>query len=161
MESLRVALIAPPYPLEEAPSPPLGVSYVASAFEKAGADVRIFDYIISQYTPEKLKRSLDVFQPHIIGGTSVTMNFPQAAAIMCTAKHFSPHALVVMGGPHVSFDAVNTLTTYPEIDLIVMGEGETTIREIVDQFRGRQSWSQIKGISYRNNGSIQVTNPRN
>ena len=46
---MRVAIVAPPYPLEEAPAPPLGVTYVAAAFEKAGAEVRIFDYIVSGY----------------------------------------------------------------------------------------------------------------
>jgi len=34
---MRIAIIAPPYPLEEIPSPPLGVTYVAAAFEAAGA----------------------------------------------------------------------------------------------------------------------------
>ena len=48
---MRVAIIASPYPLEEAPAPPLGLTYVAAAFERAGADVRIFDYIVSRYTP--------------------------------------------------------------------------------------------------------------
>ena len=48
---MRIALIASPYPLEEAPSPPLGLSYVAAACEAAGATVRVFDFIVSRYTP--------------------------------------------------------------------------------------------------------------
>ena len=60
---MRVAVIAPPYPLEEAPAPPLGVTYVAAAFESAGAEVRIFDYIVSEYSAEKLKAQLDEFRP--------------------------------------------------------------------------------------------------
>ncbi len=47
---MRVAVIAAPYPLEEFPSPPLGIAYVAAAFEAAGCEVRIFDYIISCYS---------------------------------------------------------------------------------------------------------------
>ena len=53
---MRIALIAPPYPLEEAPSPPLGLCYLAASCEAAGHEVAIFDYIISQFTPEKLHR---------------------------------------------------------------------------------------------------------
>jgi len=34
---------------------------VAAAFERAGATVRIFDYIVSLYSPEKLKAQLDAF----------------------------------------------------------------------------------------------------
>lgn len=157
---MKVTIIAPPYPLEEAPSPSLGLSYVASAFENAGAEVRVIDYIVSEYTPEKLKRSLDEFQPDIIGATAVTMNFPVAADIIITAKKYAPKAITMMGGPHVSFDAVNTLNTYPEIDVIVIGEGERTIEEIVDFFNGRRNWPEIKGIAYRRNGLVEITEPR-
>ncbi|HON62715.1 MAG TPA: B12-binding domain-containing radical SAM protein, partial [Deltaproteobacteria bacterium] len=72
---MRIALIASPYPLEEAPSPPLGLSYVAAACEAAGATVRVFDFIVSRYTPEKLAAALDSFRPDAVGAASVTMNF--------------------------------------------------------------------------------------
>ncbi|MBN1662848.1 MAG: cobalamin-dependent protein [Deltaproteobacteria bacterium] len=157
---MRAAIIAPPYPLAEAPSPSLGVSYVASAFEQAGADVLVIDYIVQQYTPDKLKRTLDEFQPDIIGSTAVTMNFPVAAKIMTEAKKVAPHAVAIMGGPHVSFDVVNTLKTYGELDFIVIGEGEATIREMVDQFRGGGNWTAVKGIAFRRNGEIVMTGHR-
>lgn len=156
----RVAIIAPPYPLEEAPSPPLGASYVAAAFEEAGAEVRIMDYIVEQYTPEKLKRVLHEYEPHIIGATSVTMNFPVAAKIMQEARKIAPRAITMMGGPHVSFDAVNTLNSYPEIDIAVMGEGEATIKEIVRCFDGDGEWSKIKGLAIRKDGVVKITAPR-
>ena len=48
---MRVLLIAPPYPLEENSAPHLGLCYAAAAFEAAGGDVRIIDYIFQRYTP--------------------------------------------------------------------------------------------------------------
>ena len=90
--TVRVAIVAPPYPLEEAPAPPLGVTYVAAAFEAAGAEVRIFDYIVSRYTPEKLRAQLDDFRPDVVGATSVTLNFPGAAEIVCDGQTASPLA---------------------------------------------------------------------
>ena len=157
---MRVAIIAPPYPLEEAPAPPLGVSYVAAAFEAAGCRVKIIDYIVSRYTPEKLRAELDAFGPDIVGGTSVTMNFPVAADIMQTAKRHRPSALTVMGGPHVSFDADRTLETYPEIDLLVLGEGERTIMELVPLLEDRSRWRGIKGLAFRQDGEVVMTGPR-
>ena len=157
---MRVAIIAPPYPLEEAPAPPLGVSYVAAAFEAAGCQVKIIDYIVSKYTPEKLKAELDAFEPDIVGATSVTMNFPVAADIVRTAKRHCPSILTVMGGPHVSFDAFRTLETYPEIDLLVLGEGERTIMELVPFLEDRSRWPDIRGLAFRNKGNIVVTEPR-
>ena len=135
---MRVAIIAPPYPLEEAPAPPLGVTYVAAAFEAAGAEVKILDYIVNRYTPEKLKAELDAFQPDAVGATSVTLNFYGAADIVRTAKRHNPDIVTMMGGPHVSFDAENTLKAYPEIDLIVRGEGEQTIAEMTSRLHDRE-----------------------
>ncbi len=63
---MRIALIAPPYPLSEAPSPPLGISYVAATCIETGAEVAVFDYIVSRYTPEKLHRDIDSFQPEVV-----------------------------------------------------------------------------------------------
>ncbi|MEK7243821.1 MAG: cobalamin B12-binding domain-containing protein [Thermodesulfobacteriota bacterium] len=128
---MRVAIVAPPYPLEEAPAPPLGVTYVAAAFEAAGAEVRIFDYIVSRYTPEKLRAQIDAFHPDVLCGSSVTLNFPGAAEIVCEAKRHRPSLITLMGGPHVSFSAERTLNDYPGIDLIVAGEGERTIAELM------------------------------
>jgi anaerobic magnesium-protoporphyrin IX monomethyl ester cyclase len=157
---VRVAIIAPPYPLEEAPSPPLGISYVAAAFEQSGAEVRVIDYIISRYTPEKLKRELAEFQPQVLGSTSVTMNFAAAADIVRTAKKIDPSLITLMGGPHVSFDVINTMKNYPEIDMLVIGEGEKTISELVDHFQGRGNRADIQGIAFQENGNIIQTGKR-
>lgn len=157
---MKVAVIASPYPLEEAPAPPLGIAYVAAAFESAGADVQIFDYIVSRYSPEKLRRQLEAFQPDVVGAGSVTLNFPPAAEILQTVKRMNPDILTVMGGPHVSFDAPNTLTKYQGIDLVVLGEGEKTIAELTASGFKKAAFSGIRGIAYRENGSIQMTAPR-
>ncbi|MBW2595355.1 MAG: B12-binding domain-containing radical SAM protein [Deltaproteobacteria bacterium] len=157
---MKVAVIAPPYPLEEAPAPPLGVSYVAAAFEAAGCHVKIIDYIVSRYTPEKLKKELDAFEPDVVGSTSVTMNFPAAADIIRTAKRHRPSILTIMGGPHVSFAVADTLETYPEIDMLVVGEGEKTIMELVPHMIERGSWPDIKGLAFRQGGGIVVTEQR-
>jgi len=157
---LKVALIAPPYPLEETPSAPLGLCYVAAAFEKAGAKVIILDYIVRKYFPEKLIEELSLFQPDVIGATSVTMNFQKAVSIIKTAKEKFPSSITMMGGPHVSFDYKNTLMQYPEVDLIVVGEGEQTIAELVPVLGDQSAWQTIKGVAYRDNSAIVFTGER-
>jgi anaerobic magnesium-protoporphyrin IX monomethyl ester cyclase len=149
---MKVALIAPPYPLEEFPSPPLGICYVAAACEAAGADVKIFDYIVGQYTPEKLKKQLDEFEPDIVGSTSVTLNFTKAAEIIQTVKKLRPFIVTMMGGPHVSFSAEATLDQYPEIDVVFVGEAERSLQQWLPVYQNRSSWCLIKGIAYLNEG---------
>ncbi len=157
---MRIAVIAPPYPLEEMPSPPLGVTYVAAAFEAAGADVKIFDYIVSAYSKDNLERQLKSFQPDVVGSTSVTMNFYEAQQILRDVKSYNPEIITIMGGPHVSFTAEDTLRKYPEIDLIVIGEGEDTIAELTPVLKKQNKWRDIRGIAYRQNGEIVSTGKR-
>jgi anaerobic magnesium-protoporphyrin IX monomethyl ester cyclase len=157
---MRIAIVAPPYPLEEMPSPPLGVTYVAAAFEAAGAEVKIFDYIVSAYSREKLEGQLASFQPQAVGSTSVTMNFYEAQQILCDVKNYNPEIITMMGGPHVSFTAADTLRQYPEIDLIVIGEGEDTIAELTPVIKNRNKWRDIRGIAYRSGDEIIITGKR-
>jgi len=157
---MKIAIIAPPYPLEEAPSPPLGVTYVAAACEQAGCEVRIFDYIVRRYTKEKLAAELDEFAPDVVGATSVTMNFKGAAAIIQDVKRHNPAIITMMGGPHVSYDWANTLKNYPEIDLIVVGEGEETLRELLPVIQDRAAWDTVRGIAFRKDGQTHFTGVR-
>ncbi len=60
----------------------------------------------------------------------------------------------------MTFDYKNTLNQYPEIDLIVVGEGEDTIRELVQKGRDRRNWSQIKGIAYTQDKNVFFTGER-
>jgi len=146
--------------MEECPAPPLGITYVAAAFEAAGADVKIIDYIVSRYSSEKLRNELALFKPHVVGATSVTMNFHMASHIMKDVKEYDPTIITIMGGPHVSFDTLNTLEGCPEIDLIVMGEGEKTITELVDCQMERGKWPEIKGLAFLQNGKVIHTGTR-
>jgi len=157
---MRVAVIAPPYPLEEGPAPPLGVCYVAAAFEAAGAEVRIFDYVVSRSGPEKLRDQLDAFRPHVVGATSVTMNFSAAADLVSQVKAYAPYVVTLMGGPHVSFAARQTLEQYPGIDCIVMGEGEATIADLYPRIHDPDSWDEVPGITFRAAGRITTTQAR-
>jgi radical SAM superfamily enzyme YgiQ (UPF0313 family) len=157
---MKVAVIASPYPLEEAPAPPLGVTYIAAAFEAAGAEVKVLDYIVSRYSPEKLAQELEAFQPDFVGGTSVTMNFPAAAAIIQKVKEINPSVVTAMGGPHVTFDAENTLRSYPGIDLLVLGEGERTVAELLPVIRDREAWPEVKGIAFLDDNRFVRTDPR-
>jgi radical SAM superfamily enzyme YgiQ (UPF0313 family) len=66
----------------------------------------------------------------------------------------------MMGGPHVSFDIKDTFSMLPELDLIVVGEGEQTLMELVPLMDDRDAWHGIKGIAFCKDDTIVVTDPR-
>jgi radical SAM superfamily enzyme YgiQ (UPF0313 family) len=88
------------------------------------------------------------------------MNFKGAAAIIQDAKRHNPAIITMMGGPHVSYDWANTLKNYPEIDLIVVGEGEETLRELLPVIRDQAVWDTVKGIAFRKDGQTHFTGVR-
>lgn len=157
---MRIVLIAPPYPLQQAPSPPLGLCYVAAACLAQGAEVKILDFIVAPWSPEILQKNFEDFPPDVIGITSVTMTAPEAVEILRAAKKIRPQALCFMGGPHATFDAENLLNDTPELDLIVLGEGEATLAELVPRLRNPEAWKDIPGLAFRGKESLVFTPKR-
>ena len=119
---MRVLLINPFYPISETPSPPLGLAYLASALPEAGIEVEILDLVVFPYSRSRLRTLLERFKPHIVEITAVTMTFNNAIKVIQDVKGINPDILTVMGGPHVSFCARDTLKFYPELDIITIGK---------------------------------------
>ena len=152
----RVLLINPYYPITETPSPPLGLAYLAGALEEAGVSVQILDLVVTPKTPTTLAAAMNRFQPDMVGVTAVTMNVETAFTLIREVREIAPDVLTVMGGPHVTFSTDATLAAVPELDLIVRGEGERTLLELLDESDpGR--WEAIPGLAFRENGKIRHT----
>jgi anaerobic magnesium-protoporphyrin IX monomethyl ester cyclase len=157
---MRFLLINPYYPISETPSPPLGLACLAAALESAGIDVRILDFVVFPYSKKRLEKELQQFDPQMIGVTAVTMSVDNALTVVQDVKSIAPEILTVMGGPHVTFCAPETMAAYEAIDFIVLGEGEETIVELSNALQKREHWGNIKGLAYREACQIKTTGPR-
>lgn len=156
--TMNCLLINPFYPISETPSPPLGLAYLAAALESAKCPVKILDFVVYPYGKPFLENEMNEFSPHIVGVTSVTMNFNVAIKIIQDVKRIDPEVITVMGGPHVTFCSQETLAAYPELDIVVLGEGEDTLVRLAQSTR--KDWPEIDGIVYRNNDRIHTTQPK-
>jgi len=154
-KNMRTLLINPPYAFSEIPIMPMGIAYIAGVLEHTGNEVQILDLMVSKYSKEKIKRRLEEYQPDIVGVTSVTMNYPIASDILNYCKTVSEDTMTVIGGPHVTFCPVETLNEAPWIDIVVRGEGEQTMLDIVSGKR----LDDIDGIAFRSDG-IRLTSER-
>jgi anaerobic magnesium-protoporphyrin IX monomethyl ester cyclase len=96
----------------------------------------------------------------MLAGVSVMAagQFPRARTICQQVRRTVPHALTVVGGAHVSQFPREILENCPEIDFVVLGEGEEQAYACAQYARTRQSppaWPD--GIAYRNgDGAITV-----
>jgi radical SAM superfamily enzyme YgiQ (UPF0313 family) len=100
-------------------------------------------------------RDFDLF-----GFSTVCSSYPLTLRIAAEAKRAHPRSVVVLGGPQASVVDVSTLRAYPSIDLVVRGEAEQTLPDLVDALAGNRPLAAIPGITFRRNedGEI-VRNP--
>jgi len=154
---MRTLLVNPPYPFSEIPIMPMGLSYLGSVLERSGHEVRLLDLLVSRYSKEKIKNKIEEYQPDIVGVTSVTLNYPIASDILKYTKSVDKDIITIIGGPHVTFAPVETLTEAPWIDVVVKGEGEMTMLDLVNG----KKLADIDGIAYRDKANgIKQTRER-
>ena len=100
-------------------------------------------------------RDFDLF-----GFSTVCSSYPVTLRIAAEVKRAHPKSVVVLGGPQASVVDVSTLRAYPFVDLVVRGEAEQTLPDLVDALAGSGSLAAIPGITFRRDedGEI-VRNP--
>lgn len=161
----RVLLINPPWVLGEDKNlwkgvascwPSLGLAYIAAVLEKFGHTVFYLDCSAEHYTVGETEDVLKKYKDlDYIGLTATTPLINNALAIAQFAKNFSPKVKIVLGGVHPSVMPVAVLDN-PQVDFVVIDEGEITMRELVE---GKDP-SEILGLYFKKNGQIIKNLPR-
>ncbi len=95
------------------------------------------------------------------GFSTVCSSYPLTLRIAAEVKRAHPRAMVVLGGPQASVVDVATLRAFPWVDLIVRGEAEQTLPELIDALAGQSSIESVPGITFRRNGDIERGVERN
>lgn len=140
--------------------PPLGLAYLASSLIKEGFDVEIIDGYAWNYSVSDIENILRKKDFKIIGITATTLSFDIATKILKLSKEINSNCITIMGGPHTTALATETLKNYPFIDIIIRGEGEGTIVDLLNKIEKRKGYSDIKGISYRRERQIKNNSDR-
>ncbi|HEU4400956.1 MAG TPA: radical SAM protein [Candidatus Polarisedimenticolia bacterium] len=140
---------------------PLGLGSINALLRREGFDARLAN--LSEWSWTRVARFLVTEKPDLFGVSVFTFNRHEAMRLAGLARAANPRCLVVAGGPHATHMAGHLLEHYPQVDLVVRGEGEETMLEIArEQARGifDRSWSSIRGLSYRANGAVVDTPDR-
>jgi radical SAM superfamily enzyme YgiQ (UPF0313 family) len=153
----RILLVNPPYPVDDCPSPPLGLMSLGAYLENNGYDVMIDDLVVNSFARERAERIAAEFSPGFIGITGATMNIKKSLEALSLYRELLPGAVTIAGGPHVTFDAEAVLRDNPRLDFVVRGEGELTLEELLSAVRGDRDYSKINGLSFRK-GAANIHN---
>lgn len=164
---MKVLFVEPPkdiwFVMGEYLPPPFGIIQLAAYLEREVKDVeiKVLDCNAQQVDWKNMEKKVESFNPDIVASSALaTCNTYLVARTLATAKKVNPNILTVAGGQHFTATAEESLKMYPEIDIIVRGEGEQTFAELAKKASKNSSFSRIKGISSRHNNEIRQNPPR-
>lgn len=135
-------------------SPPLGLASLAGTLQAAGFGVRIVDGCRTGWAG--VKAELETCRPDLVGITCLTPGRKKALACARLAREILGQCTVVLGGAHPTLMYRQLLENYPEVDLVVVGEGELALLEIA---RGEPP-EKIAGVASRGPGGAVVFTER-
>ena len=152
----KVLLFFPSYRSLEA-APPLALLALAPLLEERGYSVDIIDSTIEPGYKERILEQLD---EAICLGVSIVTGpmIDEAIEVALAVKEKQPDFPVVLGGWHPSTRARQSLEA-PYVDVVVRGQGERTLLEIVDCFAEGRELEGVSGCSYKTSSGEVIENP--
>ncbi|MGE5472139.1 MAG: B12-binding domain-containing radical SAM protein [Bacteroidota bacterium] len=138
--------------------PPIGIMQLASWLEKFGHCVQLHD-CLGPYAPPTIAENAEIVlatDPEMVGFSATTSGFMDAFEIAAHIRQRRPEIRIVFGNVHVSSLGAPILEHFPEIDYLVIGEGEGAMLDLADG----KPLSEIGNLVYRNAQGKIVANPR-
>jgi anaerobic magnesium-protoporphyrin IX monomethyl ester cyclase len=158
---MKILFVEPPkhfwFVMGEYLPPPLGILELAGYLDSKipGLEIEVLDCQATSLDWDGLENHIERSRPDIVASSSLaTCNAYTTVRAVATAKAVNPDILTIVGGQHFTATATESLRSYPEIDVIVRGEGERTMADLVNAVKDSKPLTDIRGISFRHDGEI-------
>ena len=106
---------------------PLGLEYITASIQDLAEDINIVDMELEKHP---FQYFLDLFHPDLVGITMSATDHDEGLHLARIAKDNG--ATTVLGGYHPTA-IPGELLSHPQVDVIVRGEGELTMKELVQK----------------------------
>jgi len=105
----------------------------------------------------------DLYQakPDVIGFSSYIWNIEETLKVVNMLKKVDPSILIVLGGPEVTYDTAEWMEKHPDVDFIVIGEGEQTFKQLLHEIAAAKEYRNVSGIAFRESGVVKITQQMN
>jgi radical SAM superfamily enzyme YgiQ (UPF0313 family) len=140
---------------------PMGLGYIAAVLEKASHDVEIYAQDFHHYPNDHLTGYLDNNHFDAIG-VSLIAGYYQYRKLLALSKAINgskDRPIYIIGGygptPEPEFFLKKT-----QADVVVMGEGEDTVVELMAAIANKSSFKSIPGIAYREGDKVYINDRR-
>jgi len=134
----------------------LAIRYIQVYGEKKGLAIEYCEYTINQsldYILDEIMKQ----EPNVVGFSCYLWNIEMVIKLVQMIHLIRPETKIILGGPEVSYNPVIWMTTYPEIDYIISGEGEIPTLDLLSclEKNDEDALIQIGSLSYRDEGFIK------
>ena len=164
---MRILLVYPHFlnpriHMEDVRPLPIGLYYIGASLKADGFEVALLN---AQELPQRqatIEKHLADFRPDVVGLSIQHANRWGGLEIARWAKAANPQVTTVFGGVGASYLWELLLTHFPEVDYVVIGEGEQTFRELLQHLQAdnRSAASVIPGLALRRDGRVFRTPER-
>ena len=137
---------------------PTGLSYLHACLKEAGHDSVLANF--SAWPTSRINRELLKLKPDFIGISQWTHNRHISLELARLCRNTLPRSTIIMGGGHATFCYEDILTVDSPVDVVVIGEGESSLIELVARPPSESEWQSIEGLAFRSKKTIVVTPPR-
>jgi len=139
----------------------VGMLFVVSALEKAGFQVSFQEHLLNYRLSfqDELEGLIVRVDPasKFIGIGCHSVHLPFVVMVSRELKRLFPDKKIILGGVGPSAVAHDLLKKFDYIDVVVIGEAEETIVEVL---RNWDSLGKINGIAYRDKNRVFMNQPR-
>jgi anaerobic magnesium-protoporphyrin IX monomethyl ester cyclase len=135
----------------------VGLAQLAACLEQADIPVEILDANALEIGWDGLEAAIVEKDADLIGITVYTPYVPEVSRAVCVARQAAPQALIVLGGPHVTFTVEETLDMMPQVDVVVRGEGDQIVVDLARTLAAGDGLECVPGINFRRDGGLAAT----
>ncbi|MBR1617415.1 radical SAM protein, partial [bacterium] len=142
--------------LPSAPNVPLDMMTLSAVAKRFGYQTKFKDYSLVGENVHDFIRDLRDFKPDFLIINVASSNLDEDLSILEEAHDILDKTFVIAKGTAFNFHAYSIMQKYPDIDIVLKGEGEDALAEILSY----KYLKDIKGIVYQVNNAIFATPPR-
>ena len=138
---------------------PIGLSYVASAIDRAGFDLEIIDIDANRYSSGALEEHIAGKSFDVAAMGCIVTGYKYVKELAATVRRLNEQATIIVGNS-VGSSIPRILLDNTEADIVVMGEGDVTIVDLLDHLADRRPIEGVSGICFKAAGKVVSTPAR-
>lgn len=156
---MKILLINPPLNFKlimHPPMPPYGLALIAAVLEKEGHQVNILDIDALKLSKKEVQKRLLYTDYDVVGITSYLTSFTYLEWLTKTIREIKSNINIIIGGSLAS-SFPKTVLENTKANIVVVGEAENTIKELIYKIQEGQDLKSVKGIFIKNNNNLFYT----